>query len=103
MKCKFEHDGDCCNCGSPQYMCKCKPKICDSVVPMTNADHLRSMSDEELGTWLIRMSEGDEHIEFCVYRPECTADLEQDREIPQERCAECVLFWLRQPYEEGTK
>ena len=25
MKCKFEHDGDCCNCGSPQYMCKCKP------------------------------------------------------------------------------
>lgn len=28
MKCKFEHDGDCCNCASQQYMCKCKPKIC---------------------------------------------------------------------------
>lgn len=28
MKCKYEYDGDCCNCGSPQYMCKCKPKIC---------------------------------------------------------------------------
>lgn len=38
MKCKYEHDGDCCNCGSPQYMCKCKPKICHSVVPMSNAD-----------------------------------------------------------------
>lgn len=70
--------------------------------PPTNADHLRNMSDEELGTWLIRMSEGDEHIKFCGNRPERTADLEQDREIQQERCAECMLFWLRQPYEEGT-
>lgn len=47
-KCKFEHDGDCCNCGSPQYMCKCKPKVCGSAVPITNADRIRAMSDEEL-------------------------------------------------------
>ncbi len=46
MKCKYEHDGDCCNCGSPQYMCKCKPKICHSVAPVTNADRIRAMSDE---------------------------------------------------------
>lgn len=52
MKCKYEHDGDCCNCGSPQYMCKCKPKICNSEVPMTNADRIRAMSDEELAEWL---------------------------------------------------
>ena len=48
MKCKFEHDGDCCNSGSPQYMCKCKPDVCNSAVPMTNADCIRAMSDEEL-------------------------------------------------------
>lgn len=48
MKCKFEHDDDCCNSGSPQYMCKCKPKICGSIVPITNADRIRRMSDEEL-------------------------------------------------------
>ena len=48
MKCKFEHGGDCCNCGSPQYMCKCKSKICNSAAPMTNADRIRAMSDEEL-------------------------------------------------------
>lgn len=47
MKCKYEHDGDCCNFGSPQYMCKCKPKICHSVAPVTNADRIRAMSDED--------------------------------------------------------
>ena len=52
MKCKFEHDGDCCNCGSPQYMCKCRPKVCGSVVPMTNADRIREMNDEELASLL---------------------------------------------------
>lgn len=52
MKCKYEHDGDCCNFGSPQYMCKCKPKICHSVVPMSNADKIRAMSDEELEAFL---------------------------------------------------
>ena len=52
MMCKFEHDGYCCNCGSPQYMCKCKPNICGSVVPITNADRIRAMSDEELAVFL---------------------------------------------------
>ena len=51
MKCKFEHDGDCCNCGSQQYMCKCKPKICGSIVPITNADRIRAMSDEALAAF----------------------------------------------------
>ena len=57
MKCKFEHDGDCCNCGSQQYMCKCKPKICGSIVPITNADRIRAMSDEEMETELLPLFE----------------------------------------------
>lgn len=52
VKCKFEHDEDCCNIGSPQYMCKCKPSACNSAVPMTNADRIRAMSDEELQKFL---------------------------------------------------
>ena len=47
MKCKFEHDGNCCNSGAKQYMCKCK-KPCDAIIPMTNAQKIRSMSDEDL-------------------------------------------------------
>ena len=48
MKCKFEHDGDCCNCGATQYMCKCK-QPCDTIIPQTNADRIRAMSDDGWG------------------------------------------------------
>ncbi len=80
MKCKFEHDGDCCNCGSQQYMCKCKPKICGSIVPITNADRIRAMSDEEMETELLPLFE-----ELC------------EDGIPS---TDYMRFWLRQPAEE---
>lgn len=80
MKCKFEHDGDCCNCGSQQYMCKCKPKICGSIVPITNADRIRAMSDEEMETELLPLFE-----ELC------------EDGIPS---TDYMRFWLRKPAEE---
>lgn len=55
---------------------------------MTNAQRIRSMTDEGLARWLIRLTNGDENIKFCKVRPECDADLEQDRDIPQERWGE---------------
>lgn len=80
MKCKFEHDGDCCNCVSQQYMCKCKPKICGSIVPITNADRIRAMSDEEMETELLPLFE-----ELC------------EDGIPS---TDYMRFWLQQPAEE---
>ncbi len=82
MKCRFEHDGDCCNCGSPQYMCKCRPKACGSAVWMTNADRIRAMSDEALATDLLRIFE-----ELC----------EDGTPSP-----EYMRFWLQQPAEEDN-
>ena len=84
MKCKFEHGGDCCNSGSPQYMCKCKPDVCGSAVPMTNADCIRGMSDEELAEFI----GGSTYCQVCPH------------------CGECdnnggLLNWLQQPAEEG--
>nr|DAO11990.1 MAG TPA: hypothetical protein [Caudoviricetes sp.] len=84
MKCKFEHGGDCCNSGSPQYMCKCKPDVCGSAVPMTNADCIRGMSDEELAEFIC----GSTYCQDCPH------------------CGECdnnggLLNWLQQPAEEG--
>ena len=84
MKCKFEHCGDCCNSGSPQYMCKCKPDVCGSAVPMTNADCIRGMSDEELAEFIC----GSTYCQDCPH------------------CGECdnnggLLNWLQQPAEEG--
>lgn len=92
MKCKFEHDGDCCNCGSPQYMCKCKPKICGSIVPITNADRIRRMSDEELAEFL---AEEQYRIASVVFQA-CGIGLEK-QVIYARR-----LDWLQQPAEEDT-
>lgn len=87
MKCKFEHDEDCCNSGSPQYMCKCKPDLCHSAVPMTNADCIRAMSDEELAEHIWEKygcPNGKNHV-TCGFIG---------------NCKDCWLNWLRQPAEE---
>lgn len=93
MKCKFEHDEDCCNCGSPQYMYKCKPKICGSVVPITNADRIRAMSDEDLAKFLcdFRSCDSSEHpCNGCKAGPYC---------YPGHTG---MIDWLQQPVEEET-
>ena len=84
MKCKFEQDGDCCNCGSPQYMCKCKPDVCGSAVPMTNADRIRAMPDEELAR------------QFGAQCPKTS------KRVCDKRCHLCWLEWLQQPAEEDA-
>ena len=87
MMCKFEHDGDCCNCGSPQYMCKCKPNICGSVVPITNADRIRQMTDKELAEFIDK----------------CEAAGYNDSSIARDKNNQLMdmLDWLKQPAEEG--
>ena len=87
MKCRYEHDGDCCNSGATQYMCKCK-KPCDTIMPITNADRIRAMSDEELAKFI-----GEEgfHCEICSKGVNSECDL---------RCSTYCLEWLQQPAEE---
>lgn len=80
MKCKFEHERDCFNCGSSQYMYKCKPEVCHSAVPTTNADRIRSMSDEQMAKELIEMI-----MELC------------EDGVP---CYDFALEWFRRPAEE---
>mgnify|MGYP005771807623 FL=1 len=92
--CKFQHDGDCCNCGSPQYMCKCKPDICNSVVPITNADRIRKMSDEELEDQLVLEVEGMAPCKMFISIP--TGEMF----ICRQAAKEAVEKWLQQPAEE---
>lgn len=61
MKCKYNHEGDCCNSGAGQYMCKCKLP-CKYIVPMTNAEYIRHMSDEELAEFLCGVYDEDENF-----------------------------------------
>lgn len=86
MKCKFEHDGDCCNSGATQYMCKCK-QPCYEIIPMTNADRIRAMTDEELAEWL-----SDDDRVCPPKHPNCKKYVNS--------CKGCFLEWLQQPAEE---
>lgn len=95
MICKFNHDGDCCNSGAIQYMCKCKMP-CDTIIPVTNADHIRAMSDEELAHIMVGLSDLDERIGFCADLPECKDLLDTEQGIPASKCENCMLNWLRQ-------
>ena len=52
MKCKFEHNGICCNSGT--FRCKdtCDTENCDYCVPMSHGDAFRTSSNEELARFL---------------------------------------------------
>lgn len=96
MKCKYEHDGDCCNMGAEQYMCKCK-QLCGCIAPLTNADRIRGMSDDELAEKLLTINDFDE--KWCKRKRSCDDRVENDEPIPDEECMECMLDWLKKPWE----
>ena len=52
MKCKFEHDGTCCNSGTFRFKDTCDPENCDYCAPMNHGDVFRTSSDEELARFL---------------------------------------------------
>lgn len=62
-------------------------------VPMSNADKIRAMSDEDLAAWIASMTT------VC----ECCAEL-NECESPRgfNRCSHGVEDWLKQPAEEET-
>ena len=80
--------GNCGECQSRWY-CDIDPDKCNAwpdPVPKTNADHIRSMSDEELATLL--------------------SEVEYRRSIGGGGAIwfddEVALMWLKQPYKEDT-
>lgn len=64
--------------------------------PQTNADRIRSMSDEELAAFLERV-----HVDPCSA---CCDNLYWCRRnnAPEPVCKNHFLEWLQQPAEEGT-
>ena len=75
--------------------------FCGRVIPgkrPTNADRIRSMSDEELAKIIVSESVV-EKIPFCQNKQECGDMLDTDV-ITEEMCTLCALDWLRQPVKE---
>lgn len=59
--------------------------------PQTNADRIRSMTDEELAVWI---NDTGVICNLCAYQKEC------DAPCSRETCIEGVAKWLQQPVEE---
>ena len=59
---------------------------CGHRAPLTNADRIRSMSDEEMA-------------EFISSIPMCVGE-DEDLNCEIDVCKECFLKWLQQPAEE---
>ena len=83
---------------------ECKMEIESGYVPkpeftQTNANRIRSMTDEELARVLYNGIDA----EYCSNDPACGAMLDEPGGIPEERCIACALKWLQQPAEEGIK
>ena len=95
MKCRFEHDGDCCNSGATQYMCKCK-QPCDTIIPITNADRIRAMSDEELADWLARNQIANVAEALAIAK--IPYEIEDNM---QDAVKKDCLEWLQQPVKES--
>lgn len=59
----------------------------DRFRPLTNADRIRNMTDEELA----KLMSGGDHI--CDRIPECVCK--------ETKCFDCCLAWLRTPANDG--
>lgn len=91
--------GKCDTCGKKKYGYLCEgcihdPDAMDKYEPMTNADRIRAMSDEELAKWL---NSSGCICESCSHSAECVDPYNLSR------CVCGVLEWLKQPAEsEGV-
>ena len=89
---------------------KCKIQrskpICNSCrgfnkfIPMTQADCIRSMSDEELAELLYSIQNLEDKVKFCKNKIECDNILDSGKEIPDNMCKQCLVDWLQSEVEE---
>lgn len=67
---------------------------CPSRVPLTNADRIRSMSDEELATWILKNVDCDKENIMCC------PELYKTSNKCNGRCLAGRLNWLKQEVKE---
>lgn len=71
-------------------------ELAEEHKPKTNADIIRSMSDEELADYIILVGyDYIEKIPYCKNTPQCTEILDDGRIIPEEMCRGCLIKWLK--------
>lgn len=80
----------------------CVPEYCKDFEPaqMSNADHIRAATDEELVDflWQFNTDSFENVMPFCQNTVECVEKLDSN-DISTEMCKRCLLTKLQQPYE----
>lgn len=66
----------------------------DATKMVSNADRIRSMSDEELAVWILRSVDCDKENIMCI------PALYKNSDKCDGRCRDGRLFWLKQPVKE---
>lgn len=84
--CKYEHLK-----GSEKPCCDCANMHMDKYEPITNADRIRNMSDEELADWLHNMCDFEKNEE--PYKSIYNLDTEKEEEIYDSYGS--LLEWLQ--------
>ena len=65
----------------------------NTLIPMTNGDCIRAMTDEELAAYMVNDPTGV----FCDDHTKCHGRYEAGKAIQEDICAKCALEWLRKP------
>ena len=73
---------------------------CEYYKRMTQADRIRSMSDEELAELLYSIQNLEDKVKFCKNKIECDNILDSRKEIPDNMCKKCLVDWLQTEVEE---
>ena len=85
-------------------MCEDCPDGCPVETPkdsrniVTNADRIRSMTDEELVEFICGI-DGVGDPDYCAIVEVCPDELEFNMYTPAENCMRCCFRWLQQPVE----
>lgn len=74
--------------------------LCRCREPMTNADRIRAMSDEELADFLGKIT--PINCDCCVYMRPCHLEYDEETVNYAEKynCKDGFMQWLQQPAEE---
>lgn len=73
-------------------------KECPHYIQTTNADHIRSMTDEELAKWLVLRTVYQE----SAWSAPSYLNFKTGMDDTLERAIEGTADWLKQPYKEYT-
>ena len=68
--------------------------------PVTNADMLRAMEDQELVKLLFRLDNSDEVLHYCQAKQECMDIIDHEQNVPDSWCKKCLLKWLKAPADQ---